>query len=106
MNGEGRLQRAIRRAFTAYPGRVYTTAELVAWCHPGGNRPGSRVGWSEIRSAARGIAEVVGRTCPGGFLWRAIGGKRRPSRKPTGRLHLRRGRRLAGRVWPDDFREL
>jgi hypothetical protein len=63
----GKLQRRISRAFIAEPGRK-TTAELIEWCYP---RTGAMKHCRRfaVRRAAARIADRVGRTNPGGFIW-------------------------------------
>jgi len=67
----GKVQRRVTRAFIAKPGETRTTAELVSWCFPRlTGKPLSRHYFS-VRRAAASVADRVGRTYPGGFIWRA-----------------------------------
>jgi hypothetical protein len=64
----GKLQRRILRAFIAEPGRK-TTAELARWCYP--RLTGELLNKHRycVRLAAQRVADRVGRTYPGGFIW-------------------------------------
>lgn len=61
MPGLGPIQKRVRRAFFAYPDRLYRTADLAAWCYPRlKGEPQRKHRWAIVR-AARAVAERVGR---------------------------------------------
>jgi hypothetical protein len=70
MPGLGRVQRGIWRAFAARPGSRLTTVDLVAWAYPRLRGEPKNKHRHCIRQAAPHVADRVGRTYPGGFIWR------------------------------------
>jgi hypothetical protein len=69
MPGLGSTQRRVRRAFIANPGARLTTADLIRWSYPRlkGKTPIMR--YLSVSCAAKAVADKVGRTYPGGFIW-------------------------------------
>jgi hypothetical protein len=65
----GKLQKRVRRAFLAQPGARLTTVQLVAWCFPRLTGPVLHKHRYCVRRAAAAVADRVGRTYPGGFIW-------------------------------------
>jgi hypothetical protein len=65
-----RIERQVRRAFTAAP--QWTTAELASWCWPARkNRvPGSYRNWWRVRREASKWAVPISRRWPGGIVWK------------------------------------
>jgi hypothetical protein len=65
----GRVQRAIRWAFTAEGNRPLSTMQLVAWAYP---RVRAVQCWhrQNVRRAVSRVATRIGRRNPGGLLWR------------------------------------
>jgi hypothetical protein len=69
----GRCQRGIRRALFVHGG-VATTAMLLTWAYPRGAGRDRRERKNRARAvslAARKMAIVVGRSWPGGNIWKA-----------------------------------
>jgi len=56
MPGFGRVQKQIRRAFLAHPGRTYRTADLVLWGYP-------RLRGAIERKAPRGCLQGCAACC-------------------------------------------
>jgi hypothetical protein len=70
----GRVQRGVQRAFLVFPGRSFTTRELLAWTHPRGigrSLRDRRNYCRAIRRVADQVATRVGRRWPDGLVWRA-----------------------------------
>jgi hypothetical protein len=69
MPGFGPTQRRVRRAFIANPGARLTTGDLIRWSYPRltGKTPIRR--YFSVSCAAAAVADKVGRTYPGGYIW-------------------------------------
>ena len=75
LNGAGRVQRRIWRAFMTFPDIEMTTADLARWCYPRSDgEPGRNQRRAIVRAALR-VATRVRRDRPGGVVFRAFGGK-------------------------------
>ena len=71
MPGLGKIQRRIKRAFVANPGALLTTGFLIDWSFPRRTEPIGFKHRVSLWRAAPAVADRVGRTYPGGFIWRA-----------------------------------
>ena len=81
MPGLGKIQRRIVRAFIANPGARLTTMDLIVWSYPRWTDPVHSKSQMPVRRAAEAVANRVGRTYPGGFIWRAKQSPLLPSSK-------------------------
>ena len=70
MPGLGKIQRRIVRAFTARPGARLTTMDLARWSYPRLKDDPVHKNQFAVRRAAPLVADRVGRTYPGRFIWR------------------------------------
>jgi hypothetical protein len=69
MPGLGKIQRRIKRAFTASPGARLTTMDLARWSYPRQKAAVLMDNRLSIRRAAEAVAVKIGRTYPGGTIW-------------------------------------
>jgi len=83
MPGLGPTQRRVRRAFIANPDARLTTGDLIRWSYPRltGKTPIRR--YFSVSCAAAAVADKVGRTYPGGFIWQLKPSKPLPKDKST-----------------------
>ena len=71
MSGLGPIQRRIGRAFTAEPGALLTTGDLVRWAFPRLNGRALNKHRFVIRRAAEAVAVRAGKGWRGSIVWRA-----------------------------------
>jgi hypothetical protein len=83
MPGLGKIQRRIKRAFIANPGKPLTTGDLARWCYPRWNEPVHSKSQMPVRRAAEAVAVKIGRTWPGGYIWVAKPSQPLPSDKQS-----------------------
>jgi len=71
MSGLGPIQRRIWRAFTAQPGALLTTGDLVLWAYPRLSGRSLNKHPLVIRRAAEAVAVRAGKGWRGSIIWRA-----------------------------------
>jgi hypothetical protein len=81
MPGVGKIQRRIKRAFTASPDARLTTMDLARWSYPRQKTAVLMNNRLSVRRAAEAVAVKIGRTYPGGTIWQLKPSQLLPSDK-------------------------